>query len=149
MANLRPRPTLDQVSHWQGEARSRLGETGPDAPEWRTVASFVVVFSQRQVDGHRERRVEAEQTEVEPERDPQVWFGWDCEPVCEWMRGQVSQVDSTAGRPQLQIDSAAVIDAAGQAGCRSIRVVIVRRAMPLRLCQRHQYSVACGCHLMG
>jgi hypothetical protein len=124
-------------------------------------ASFVVVFSQRQVDDTWERRVEAEQTEVEPERNPQVWSGWDSRPVCDWMSGQLSQADvpgvrpageaaeepaptgaeepapvpavppapvpaeghapvpavpprPAAGRPQLHIDSAAIIDAVGR-----------------------------------
>ncbi len=138
MVNLRPRPTREQIARWQDEARSRLGETMPDASEWQTAASFVVVFSQRQVDGTWERRVEAERTEVEPERNPQVWSSWDAEPVCSWMIGQLSQAEgaevrraeepagepagepapappaSAPSRPQLHIDSAVVIDAAAQ-----------------------------------
>jgi hypothetical protein len=89
MANLRPRPTLEQIARWQDEARSRLAESGPDAREWQTVASFVVVFSQRQVDDAWERHIGAERTEVEPERHPEVWSGWECEPVCAWMLGQL------------------------------------------------------------
>ena len=85
MANLRPRPTLEQISRWQDEARSRLGET----QQWQTAASFVVVFSRRQAGGAWERRVEAEQTEIEPERHPEVWSGWECQPVCAWMLGQL------------------------------------------------------------
>jgi hypothetical protein len=133
MANLRPRPTFEQISRWQDDARSKLSETGPDASEWQMAASFVVVFSQRQVDDTWERRVEAERTEVEPERNPQVWLGWDAQPVCDWMVGQLSRADSAGVRPteeppeepaaplptaasraQLHIDSAAIIDAAGQ-----------------------------------
>ncbi|MGH3197664.1 MAG: hypothetical protein ACRDNT_17395 [Streptosporangiaceae bacterium] len=142
MANLRPRPTLEQISRWQDDARSKLGETVPDASEWQMAASFVVVFSQRQVDGTWERRVEAERTEVEPERNPQAWPGWDAQPVCDWMAGQLSQAGSAeepaeklvqvpavpsptpasptpasrapASRAQLRIDSAAIIDTAGQ-----------------------------------
>lgn len=141
MANLRPRPTREQIARWQDEARSRLGETTPDALGWQTAASFVVVFSQRQVDDTWERRVEAERTEVEPERNPQVWSGWHAEPVCSWMIGQLSQAEGTeepAGEPgpgppapappappapappaapsraQLRIDSAVIIDAVGQ-----------------------------------
>jgi hypothetical protein len=122
------------------------GQTAPDGSEWQTVASFVVVFSQRQAGGTWERRVEAERTEVEPERNPQVWTGWDCEPVCGWMLGQLNngggatpqkapdtETASAQARPatepppavqapaapvgpaQLHIDSAAIIDAAGQA----------------------------------
>jgi len=148
MANLRPRPTRDEILHWQDDARSKLAT--PDAPEWQTAASFVVVFSQRREGGTWERRVEAERTEVEPERTMQVWSGWDAVPVCDWMRGQLGQTGAegpaaeeqaaeepaaeeqaaeeqaaeepaaepapapAAGRTQLRIDSAAIIDAAGR-----------------------------------
>ena len=100
MANLRPRPTLEQISRWQDDARSKLGEIVPDVSEWRaTAASFVVVFSQRRVDDAWERRVEAERTEVEPERVPQVWSGWGSGRVCEVMLGQLSQADGPEVRP--------------------------------------------------
>jgi len=133
MANLRPRPTRDEILRWQDDARSKLAT--PDAPEWQTAASFVVVFSQRREGGTWERRVEAERTEVEPERTMQVWSGWDAVPVCDWMRGQLGQTGAegpaaeeqaaeepaaepapapAAGRTQLRIDSAAIIDAAGR-----------------------------------
>jgi hypothetical protein len=152
MANLRPRPTPEQIAGWQDQARDRLGDTVPDPAEWHTMTSFVVVFSQRQVDAAWERRVEAEQTEVEPERNPQVWSGWDCGPVCDWMHGQLRQavgaeeppgaepagepVPAPAGDPvpapaqpsrrdraQLSIDSASIIDAAG-------RTEVVTAAVP-------------------
>ena len=144
MANLRPRPTRDEILRWQDDARSKLAT--PDAPEWQTAASFVVVFSQRREGDTWERRVEAERTEVEPERTMQVWSGWDAAPVCDWMRGQLGQTADAegppaeepaaeepaaeepaaeepaaepapapaAGRTQLRIDSAAIIDAAGR-----------------------------------
>jgi len=113
MANLRPRPTRDLIARWQGEARTMLGETGaaawdetgPDPAEWQTVASFVVVFSQRRAGGSWEQRVEAERTEVEPERHPQVWSGWACEPICRWMLGELGHAsgagpaNGTAGGP--------------------------------------------------
>ncbi len=70
MANLRPRPTLELISRWQEDARSKLDEAVTDASDWHTAASFVVIFSQRQREGAWERRVEAERTEVEPERQP-------------------------------------------------------------------------------
>ena len=182
MANLRPRPTLELISRWQDDARGKLDATA-DA-DWQQAASFVVIFSQRPQDGGWERHVEVERTEVEPERDPQVWPGWDCAPVCAWMTSQLNppaapapSLSSTelsaetalsaaarsvaeaalsdrahppaeatppngdhpsgrdrpsgqdrlparagsgspppAGRPQLRIDSAALIDAAGRAG---------------------------------
>ena len=113
MANLRPRPTRDLIARWQGEARSVLGETGaaawdetgPDPAEWQTAASFVVVFSQRRAGASWEQRVEAERTEVEPERHPQVWSGWACEPICRWMLGELGHASGagpasdTAGGP--------------------------------------------------
>jgi hypothetical protein len=94
MANLRPRPSRDQIVRWQDDARNMLGDPVPDASEWQTAVSFVIVFSQRQAGDVWEHRVEAEQTEVEPERNAQVWPGWECEPVCSWMLGQLGQADS-------------------------------------------------------
>lgn len=139
MRNLRPRPALEQISRWQDDARSRLKETATDTSEWRAAASFVVVFNQRHLGGTRERRVEVERTEVEPERNLQIWSGWDCAPICGWMLGQLRQADSAeggsersaggrtasgpaqpsdkpaadraGGRAQLRIDSAVIFDA--------------------------------------
>ncbi len=105
MANLRPRPPRDLVARWQADARSMLAETTQDVAEWQVVASFVVVFFQRRTGDTWERRVEAERTEVEPERNPQVWPGWEIGPICDWMLGQLGQAngaepasgDGTAG----------------------------------------------------
>jgi hypothetical protein len=105
MANLRPRPPRDLVARWQDDARSMLAETAQDVAEWQMVASFVVVFFQRRTGDAWERRVEAERTEVEPERNPQVWPGWETGPICDWMLGQLGQAnavepasgDATAG----------------------------------------------------
>ncbi len=165
MASLRPRPTLELISHWQDEARSMLDEVVTDTSEWHPVASFAVIFSQRQQEDAWEHRAEVERTEVEPERNPQVWPSWDCAPICTWMTSQLvppanpepalppkaespakpppppdaaeppppaEDTEPTpsaeaeapaskpmpapgpaAGRPQLHIDRAALIDAAG------------------------------------
>ena len=51
MANLRPRPAREQIARWKDEARDKLAT--PDASEWQTAASFVVVFSQRNQGGTR------------------------------------------------------------------------------------------------
>lgn len=99
MGNIRPRPTLGQISRWQDEASSKLEEGTRDASDWRTAASFAVVFAQRQVGEAWEHRIEVERTEVEPEQDPQAWPGWGCEPVCGWMLGQLDQADSAAREP--------------------------------------------------
>jgi len=131
-ANLRPRPPRDLIARWQEGARSLLAEATPD--DWQMVASFVVVFFRRRAGDAWERRVEAERTEVEPERNPSVWAGWDAAPICEWMVSQLGQAndaeadgaepdgaEGAAGaagvdeRPALRIDSVAIIDAAGRA----------------------------------
>ena len=139
MANLRPRPTLELISQWQDQARSMLDEFVTDTSDWHTAASFVIIFGQRHHEGAWERRVEVERTEVEPERNPQVWPGRDCVPVCAWMTGQLGQPEAEppgesatqpteaqpaaepapepprpARRPRLRIDSAAFVDAAGR-----------------------------------
>src|SRR5262249_9223753 len=98
MANLRPRPTRQQIALWQDDARNRLGEPAPDPAEWQDAASFVVVFSQRRMDGTWERRVEAERTEVEPERSAQVWSGWNAAPVCAWLAGPLRQAGAASRR---------------------------------------------------
>jgi len=97
MANLRPRPAREQIARWQDDARSKLAT--PAASEWQTAASFVVVYSQRKEGDTWERRVEAERTEVEPERTMQVWSGWDAAPVCDWMRGQLDQPADAGAQP--------------------------------------------------
>ena len=98
MGNIRPRPSLERISQWQEEARSRLDEPEADAADWHTVASFAVIFAQRQAGDTWERRVEAEQTEVEPEQDPQAWAGWDFGPVGDWIASRLHAADS-AGTP--------------------------------------------------
>jgi hypothetical protein len=97
MANLRPRPAREQVARWQDDARNMLAP--PAASEWQPAASFVVVYSQRKEGDTWERRVEAERTEVEPERTMQVWSGWDAAPVCEWMCGQLDQAADAGAQP--------------------------------------------------
>jgi hypothetical protein len=116
MANLRPRPSLNQIARWQEDARDMLAETAPGAAEWQTAASFVVVFSQRQAGDIWERRVEAERTEVEPERNPQVWRGWEAPPICDWMLGQLGQANSAAPAPAGASAGAATGSAQGRPG---------------------------------
>jgi hypothetical protein len=100
MENIRPRPSRERISRWQREARSRLEAPEPDASDWQTVASFVVVFTRRQADEAWERRVEVERTEVEPEQDIQAWAGWDFEPVGSWIVGQLPAADSVGAPTQ-------------------------------------------------
>ena len=98
MANLRPRPTREQIARWQDDARNKLEPTSA-ASEWQTAASFVVVLQPAPGGDTWERRVEAERTEVEPERTMRVWSGWDAEPVCDWMRGQLDQAADAGAQP--------------------------------------------------
>jgi len=137
LQNLRPPPSRGQVLQWQHEARSRLSDADTDQSAWHTAASFAVIFAHRQVDGSWERRVQAQQTEVEPEPAGQEWPNWDCEPLCDWMRGQLlaDRAEPEAGtagetgatpaaepaasarlgraeRVELRIDSATITDAA-------------------------------------
>jgi hypothetical protein len=132
LGTLRSRPSLARIAIWQDEARGRLGDAATDESDWHTVASFAVIFAQRQVDGVWEQQIEAEQTEVEPEPAAQQWPSWDCGPVCDWMLGQVGlaagqaapeadQADPRAAaepvsgeRAELRIDSATITDAAGE-----------------------------------
>ena len=86
------RPTHEQIAKWQDHARSRLSEAKTDRSEWHPAASFAVVFAQRQVDDGWEHRIEVERTEVEPEQEPRIWPGWDCEGICGWMREQVPDI---------------------------------------------------------
>ena len=115
LASIRPRPSLARIAAWQHEARSRLGDTANDRSAWQTAASFAVIFAQRQVDGRWERRLEAEQTEVEPAPEPRQWASWDCGPLCDWMRGQLGPAADEAGvadRAGAAVEPAAVEPAA-------------------------------------
>ena len=98
MASIRPRPTLELIARWQDDARSKHSEAVLDSSDWHTAASFAVVFAQRQAQGGWQRRLEIERTEVEPERDPETWPGWDCSRACGWMLGQLGE-PGAAGEP--------------------------------------------------
>jgi hypothetical protein len=111
LASIRPRPSLARIAAWQHEARSRLGDTVNDQSAWQTAASFAVIFAQREVDGRWERRLEAEQTEVEPAPEPRQWASWDCGPLCDWMRSQLGPAADEAGvadRAGAAVEPAAV-----------------------------------------
>lgn len=108
---------LRELAQSDPDASRQPGETELDLAEWWTAASFVVVFSQRRADGIWERRVEAERTEVEPERATEVWSGWNAAPVCAWMAGQVDHAgDPPAPIPRLR---AWLRGGAGRAGPRA------------------------------
>ena len=123
MGRIRPRPTLEVIAEWQDHARTRLSKVMPVISDWDRAATFVVSFEQRPGDQGGERRLAVEQTEIEPEQPPQVWPGWDCQRICDWMLDRLglaqavqpeSPTTTGAGRPQLRIDRATIIDEAGR-----------------------------------
>ncbi|MBO0825928.1 MAG: hypothetical protein J2P27_19045 [Actinobacteria bacterium] len=120
LATIRPRPSLARIAGWQDDARSRLADAANDRPAWQTAASFAVIFALRQVDGRWERRLEAEQTEVEPAPEPRQWAGWDCGPLWDWMHDQLGVEED------LEEDK---VDAAGPAGA-AVESAAVESAEP-------------------
>jgi hypothetical protein len=148
LGNTRPRPSLKRIAAWQEDARSRLSDDAVERSAWNTAASFALIFSQRQVEGTWERRLQAEQTEVEPASDPQQWPSWDCRPLRDWMMGKLgvpedkadpqasafdqdvaaepatSALRSDAQRAELRIDSAVIIDAVRE-------LVLIRAGSPI------------------
>jgi hypothetical protein len=112
LGSLRPRPTLARIAAWQADARGRLSDAAVEASEWHRAASFAVIFAQRQVAGGWERRIEAEQTEVDPEPPAREWPGWECAPLCDWM---LSQLDRPEHEPAAETEPAAGDATAGDA----------------------------------
>ena len=92
------RPTLEDVAVWQDEAR-RIYASSIDAsvstitsPGWEQAAAFVVAFEERRRGDATQRRIVAEQAEIEPEASSQQrseWEGWECADACRWMRERV------------------------------------------------------------
>jgi len=110
------RPTLEVVAAWQDEAR-RIHASSIDASVpaiaasgWEPTATFVVAFEERGQGDAMERRVVAEQNEVEPEASPQQrseWPGWTCDDICQWMLERVGVLAASAPAGPAQITSAA------------------------------------------
>jgi hypothetical protein len=110
MSRIRPpRPTIDDVTGWQDEARKQMKSAGgaPTArdasgPQWEPVASFAVNFERR--DG--ERQLAVGQAEVEDTPPQQVWPNWDCVEACRWMHRVATEAASAepasaaVGEPQ-------------------------------------------------
>src|SRR5215471_1791419 len=85
-SRIKPRPTIEQIRQWQAEARTRAREDGPEAPTWERVATFVLSFEQRALEGRRERQLVVQRTELEREPPPTSWPHWDCADLCGWLR---------------------------------------------------------------
>ena len=95
------RPNLETVAKWQDEARQALAEStsyssDPVGGGWDQVAVFVVAFEERQGQAGYERRVVAEQTEVEPDAGHEhrhVVNDWTSVAIHEWM---ITSVEASA-----------------------------------------------------
>jgi len=150
------RPTLDDVAVWQDEAR-RLYASSIDAsvssitsPGWEQTAAFVVAFEERRQGTATDRRMVAEQAEIEPEASSQQrseWAGWECGDACRWMRERVgvsaaltapdpaqltsAGEDRTAGAPATGMRSKLVIERVNLAGSGSnIELIASSRPLP-------------------
>lgn len=98
MRRLRPRPTLEEISTWQDNARDVA--TASD-PGWEQVAAFVVSFEQHDGDDDGpKRRIAAEQAEQAPPVPREVWPEWQCAAVCSWMLRQLRVQQPEEGRPE-------------------------------------------------
>lgn len=85
MYRFQPRPTPEDIARWQEQARNKLKAPTVDPSDWQEVASFVVAFMQRQVDGGWEKRLEVERAETEPETPSFKSPSWDYSPIWNWM----------------------------------------------------------------
>jgi hypothetical protein len=122
------RPSLEEVAVWQDEARRLIGRSidAPvstiDASAWEPVALFVVAFEERHQGGVIERRILAEQTEVEPDAAPQQraqWPDWSSGDTCRWMedraRTTVDPVRSATTAPMPAADPIRLASPSGAA----------------------------------
>lgn len=108
---VRPTPSLEKVLEWQEHARRKNegAAAEPDEaaaaepPAWERAATFVLSFEQRQVEGRSERKLVAEQTELEVEQTT-TWPTWDTSGIADWLQHKLSDVeaDDHAAAPQPQ-----------------------------------------------
>jgi hypothetical protein len=110
LSRTRPPPTVDEIRNWQSQARRRLDREAAEAPVWDRAASFVISFEQRQVEGVSERRLVAEQTELEPEQPSTSWPGWDYRGLSEWLQ---ERLGGAAPAPEAEVREAATPESVG------------------------------------
>jgi len=100
MRRLKPRPTLEEISTWQDEARDLSSglTSGSAHPGWETAAAFAISFEQREAGGADQRRTVVEQAERSPSVS-QEWPEWRCDAACAWMleRLGVTEPPAAAG----------------------------------------------------
>jgi hypothetical protein len=130
------RPTLEQVAVWQDEAR-RLRASARDVSlsaaeslEWEPAAMFVVAFEERRHEEASERRIVAEQTEIESGVSPQPrsqWPGWTCDDACRWMLERVNA--SAESTPPDDAQATSVTEAAASASVEGRSRIDIERAI--------------------
>ena len=128
-------PTLEQVAEWQDEAR-RLRASAIDAsvsavgpPEWEPVATFVVAFEERRQEESSERRIVAEQAEIESGVSPQHrshWPGWACDDACRWMLEHAEA--SGTSTPPDQAQTTPETETGASPSARSLSRIDIERA---------------------
>jgi hypothetical protein len=123
VSRARARTSLTVIRRWQDLARRRRKEGLVNTPEWEPAAIFVLSFEQRETGEQLERRLVAEQTELEGEQPISSWPGWDCRQLCGWLQrrvgGEGAAPPESAGageKPvELSIQQVVVVDAGGRA----------------------------------
>jgi hypothetical protein len=99
MSRLRPRPTLQEISTWQDQARDLMptAQLTPE-PGWEQVSAFVVSFERNGQD----HRVVVEQAEQAPPEPRTVTPGWTLDTASAWM---MKQLTTPKGEPATETDT--------------------------------------------
>jgi hypothetical protein len=84
------------------------------------VATFLVGFERRAVGDRLEHRVVAKQTEPAPAAPATRWSGWECGPLCDWMRERV--VPTTDSEPERTPPEPAPAPDTGEAGTNQLSI---------------------------
>ena len=128
-----PDPRADRAVARPRPEQPEPGINGPVRPAPGRVIRGRLRGNVKAGDG-RQRRIEVERTEVEPEEESRIWPGWDCEGIGRWMREQVpggaqaepeaarpaepasTPAEAARERPELRIDRVTVIGLAASPG---------------------------------
>jgi hypothetical protein len=114
-------PTLEEIAEWQDHARRFRAGDMTDGSDWDRFATFVVSFEERGRGRGRKRQLVVEQTELEPERPPRSWPGWDCKELCQWMTNQLGLADADLATSETA--------STGSAGAAAVRRSTTRSAI--------------------
>ena len=133
------RPSIEDVGKWQDAARRKLASDSATAASaiadasWEQAGIFVVAFEYRQADDVVERRMVAEQTEVELDaasHQRSEWSDWACKKACRWMADRAGTLATampiSSGEPVAELDA---IEAGGDAPLERPRIVVERATL--------------------